>query len=146
MTADQATCTQIQCGAITQDQAGMDLLEACSTAGYVGVKGCSDPACSPYSSLMQANGMCASAAPMPSPIPMPSATTAKMPSITQSVASMPVVTQVGMSQRMPQIVNPTPAVIQAPCGDAFAQWVNANPLLAVGALAVLAYVMLGKRQ
>ena len=148
MTADQATCTQIQCGAISPSQAGQALIEACSLAGYVGVKSCGDPVCQPYLPAMQANGMCATPGPTPSPVPMPSATTATMPSITntaQVVAPMQVITPQGMQQRMPQIVSSTPMVIAPPCDNSFASWVNDNPLLAIAGLAALAYLMMGKK-
>ena len=148
MTADPATCTQIQCGAITQEQAGIDLLEACSAAGYTAARSCDDPTCDPYLAAMQANGMCASPVPQPSPTPMPSATTAQMPSIINTaavVAPMPVVTPVGMAQRMPNIVNPAPAAIAIqPCGDTFAQWVSNNTFLAIAGLGLLAWMVMGK--
>jgi len=38
-------CQQIQCGLITQSQAGYDLLLACSRAGYAGVRTAFDPLC-----------------------------------------------------------------------------------------------------
>jgi hypothetical protein len=146
LTPTQDTCTQIQCGAITQEQAGPALVAACSAAGYVGAKTCDDPACNPYKAAMVANGMCPGAAPPSSPVPMPTATTARMPSITKSVAPMPVVTPSLMNQRMPSIVNPAPAVMAQPCGDTFAQWVNQNKAVAVGGLVVLALLMLGGRK
>lgn len=141
MMADQDTCQQIQCGTITQEQAGMDLLQACSAAGYVGARVCGDPVCAPY-------GGCGTPGPASSSTPMPSATTATMPSITNTaavVAPVQVITPLGMQQRMPQIVNSQPAVMVAPCSDSFAQWVSDNPMLAVGALAGLAFLMLGKK-
>jgi len=146
LTPTHDTCLQIQCGAITQEQAGPGLLAACSAAGYVGAKACGDPACDPYKAAMVVNGMCPGAAPPSSPVPMPTATTARMPSITKSVAPMPVVTPALMQQRMPNIVNPAPAVIAPPCGDTFSQWVDQNRAVAVGGLVVLALLMLGGRK
>lgn len=60
MRADLSTCQQIQCGAITQEQAGMDLLLACSEAGYVGARSCADQICSPFMEAMIANHECPS--------------------------------------------------------------------------------------
>ncbi len=45
---DPVTCLKIQCGAITQDQAGNDLLADCSFAGFAGAQSCADPLCAPY--------------------------------------------------------------------------------------------------
>lgn len=45
---DESTCLQIQCGAISQEQAGAELIADCMDAGYFGAKGCTDPACSPW--------------------------------------------------------------------------------------------------
>jgi len=154
MTVDQAICQQIQCGALTQSQAGPDLVAACSAAGYVGARSCNDPVCDPYTAAMIANGVCPPVYPTASPIPtpsatLPSATTAPMPSIIATapvVAPMPVITVPIMQQRMPQIVNTTPAVLtQASCDNSFAQWVSDNPLLALAGLAAVAYVCANAR-
>ncbi len=45
------TCLKIQCGAITQDQAGVELLADCSFAGFAGAQSCADPLCAPYCGL-----------------------------------------------------------------------------------------------
>ena len=42
---DRTLCRKIQCGLVTQSQAGYDLLLACSRAGYVGVRTAFDPIC-----------------------------------------------------------------------------------------------------
>ena len=42
---DPTLCRKIQCGLITQSQAGYDLLLACSRAGYAGVRTAFDPVC-----------------------------------------------------------------------------------------------------
>ena len=42
------TCLAIQCGAMTQQQAGMEQLAECSQAGYVGARVPWDPACSQF--------------------------------------------------------------------------------------------------
>lgn len=42
---DPATCLQIQCGTLSQANAGMPLVEDCANFGYSGVKACTDPAC-----------------------------------------------------------------------------------------------------
>lgn len=47
---DRATCLRIQCGGISQDQAGMQLIQDCANAGYAGARSCMDPACSPWCS------------------------------------------------------------------------------------------------
>ncbi len=45
---DPQVCLAIQCGAMTQDQAGFDTLLACANAGYTGVRARTDPACAPF--------------------------------------------------------------------------------------------------
>lgn len=45
---DPKSCLMIQCGIITPDQAGMDLLADCSFAGFQGSMSCADPLCAPY--------------------------------------------------------------------------------------------------
>lgn len=43
------TCNRIVCGFMNQDEAGIDLLYACSRAGFTGARaGCKDPFCQPY--------------------------------------------------------------------------------------------------
>lgn len=49
---DPLTCLKIQCGAITQDQAGLDLLADCSFGGFAGAMSCASPLCSPYCGSM----------------------------------------------------------------------------------------------
>ena len=44
---DPLTCLRIQCGQISQAEAGMTTLYACSAAGYAGVYPWSDPHCAP---------------------------------------------------------------------------------------------------
>jgi hypothetical protein len=72
---DRATCLQIQCGGISQDQAGMQLIQDCANAGYAGVRSCMDPACSPW---------CSSG---PAPVLLRSDVVAPMPSITSTARS-----------------------------------------------------------
>lgn len=55
---DVDLCRRIQCGAVSQAQAGLDTLLECSQSGMVGVKGCGDPDCSPYLDEMRASGVC----------------------------------------------------------------------------------------
>jgi len=45
---DPQTCLAIQCGAISQQEAGLDTLLACSQAGYVGAIPWTDPRCEPF--------------------------------------------------------------------------------------------------
>ena len=45
---DPVTCLKIQCGAITQEEAGLDLLADCSFGGFAGAMSCASPLCAPY--------------------------------------------------------------------------------------------------
>ncbi len=49
---DPETCLKIQCGAITQEQAGIDLLADCSFGGFAGAMSCASPLCAPYCGSM----------------------------------------------------------------------------------------------
>lgn len=147
---------------------------AAGWGGPTGGRNCNDPVCTPFipqiysagvsgqgieccvkqGGTYQANGTCvmpaaASPVPTPSATPMPSATTATMPSITSTAAVVtpqppPQLTPQNMAQRMPTIVNPAPAVIAPPCSNGLAEWVGDNTLLAVGGLALLAWMVFGK--
>ena len=45
---DPVTCLKIQCGAISQEQAGLDLLADCAFDGFAGAMSCASPLCAPY--------------------------------------------------------------------------------------------------
>lgn len=45
---DPVTCLKIQCGAISQEQAGLDLLADCSFGGFAGSLTCASGLCAPY--------------------------------------------------------------------------------------------------
>ena len=93
---------------------------------------------------------------LPSLQPMPSATTASMPTMTGTanatlgtngnVGTTPAgITAQWLTQRLPSIVNPAPAVIPQDCQSGFAGWVSENPLLAAAGLAALAFMVWGKK-
>lgn len=152
--------------------ASMPFASACSEMGWQGPNGgrnCSDSICQPLKQQIyaagpsgqgleccvadggsyQADGSCRPS--VPTPAPMPSATQSTMPSITstaQVVAPQPppVLTPTNMQQRMPTIVNPAPMNVAPVCTDDFATWVSNNTMLAVGGLAVLAFMLLGGKE
>lgn len=93
---------------------------------------------------------------LPSLQPMPSATTASMPTMTGTAnAAMgtngnvgttpPAITPQYLNQRLPSIVNPAPAVIPQDCQSGFAGWVSENPVIAVAGLAALAFMVWGRK-
>lgn len=135
MNVDISTCQQIQCGAITQAQAGPDLLLGCAEAGYGGsAQGCTSALCQPYMPAMIANGYCNAApaiGPSTSPVYLPSATSSSPASIV-AAATMPTgnIPPQSLLQPLPQMVpNPPLASMPSVC-DAFSVWVSQNPLLA----------------
>jgi len=78
---------------------------------------------------------------------MPVSTTAVMPSITTTARALGDVPQPGLTPSsllnpMPSITNSTPQVVGPAC-TGINQWINDNPLFAVGILAGLAFLMLG---
>lgn len=81
---------------------------------------------------------------------MPSPTTAVMPSITYSAQMLGTSPQPGLTPSsllnpMPSITNSTPAVVGPAC-TGVNQWINDNPLFALGILAGLAFIMLGGKK
>lgn len=76
---------------------------------------------------------------------MPQATTAIMPSMTNTaivatLTNKPEFTPKDLLKPMPSIVNTAPVQAPNPC-DGFSQWVSDNPLMAAGLLAGLAWFM-----
>lgn len=45
---DPLACLKIQCGALSQGEAGLELLADCAFGGFAGVKSCYDPLCAPW--------------------------------------------------------------------------------------------------
>jgi hypothetical protein len=113
---DRATCLQIQCGGISQAQAGMQLIQDCANAGYAGVRSCMDPACSPW---------CSSG---PALVLLRSDVVAPMPSITSTARS-------GCKQS-----------IADTCPSALSSWVQSNPWIALGLAVVAGAVLFGGRK
>jgi hypothetical protein len=77
---------------------------------------------------------------VPLPQPFPEASISRLPSV-QGIGGIGIgdtVAPTDLVQRLPSIVNPTPVNLSATC-DAFTLWVAANPMLALGGLAVVAY-------
>lgn len=62
---DPVTCLKIQCGAITQEQAGLDLLADCSFDGFAGAMSCASPLCAPYCGGSTAQSVSRAAQPLP---------------------------------------------------------------------------------
>lgn len=81
---------------------------------------------------------------------MPVSTTAVMPSITYSAQMLGTSPQPGLTPQsllnpMPSITNSTPVVVGPAC-TGVNQWINDNPLFAIGILAGLAFLMLGGKK
>jgi hypothetical protein len=114
-----STCLQIQCGAISQSQAGMDTIMACARAGHVGVRSCFDPACAPWCAKHPSTAG--------SPVLLRSDVVAPMPSITSTARE-------GCEK-----------VVQSGCGGlaGVADWIESNPWLAAGLAVVGGYLLFG---
>ena len=79
---------------------------------------------------------------------MPVSTTATMPSMTATsqlltASPQPGLTPSSLLNPMPSITNSTPQVVGPTCSP-INQWINDNPLLAVGLLAGLFFMLGGK--
>lgn len=120
----ESICLQIQCGAISQDQAGQQLIVDCMNAGYAGARSCNDPACGPWISRI------------PGCVPTPSATP-------QVLLRSDVVAP------MPSIVSAAwrgCASVPNPCPSGVASWIESNPWLALGLAVVAGAVIFGGRK
>lgn len=62
---DPVTCLKIQCGAISQEQAGLDLLADCSFGGFAGAMSCASPLCAPYCGGSTAASVARASQPLP---------------------------------------------------------------------------------
>jgi hypothetical protein len=62
---DPVTCLKIQCGAISQEEAGLDLLADCSFDGFAGAMSCASPLCAPYCGGTTASSVARASQPLP---------------------------------------------------------------------------------
>ena len=93
-------CHRIQCGAVSQAEAGMATLLECSQAGLVGVFGCGHPNCAAYAGEMRARGLCppmfvqagSSVLERAGPAPVPFAVPAAPPPLPLLAAPFPSIT------------------------------------------------------
>jgi hypothetical protein len=87
---------------------------------------------------------------------MPESTTMMLPSITGTAQAAGATTgssggivqnlsPVDLLKPMPSIVDTAPTVVPGVACDGISQWVNNNPLFAIGALALLAWFVYGKK-
>jgi hypothetical protein len=124
---DPVTCLRIQCGDITQAEAGLDLLADCSFAGFSGSQSCADPLCSPYCGNTAQRVARAS-----QPLPV-------SPRIDRLFLDS---TGAGARGCDPVYWGPKfggPYDSAIPCGDCGESFINAHPLLAVALLAAASY-------
>lgn len=107
----------------------------------------------PVQTFMPA-GTAAQIAPTGSPmsvqVSMPQLTPMSMPSVVGTAVATtpsqaPTLQPQDLLHPLPSIVNTTPVQIPSPCANTVEQWVSDNPFLAVCALGVFAYVVLGRR-
>lgn len=119
---DESTCLQIQCGAISQAQAGMSLVVDCANAGWSGARSCSDPLCSPWINTIPGCGQ--PPANTPAPVLLRSQVVAAMPSITTTART--------------SCTQPVSA-----CPGEATSWIENNPWLAVGVAVALGAFLFG---
>lgn len=91
-----------------------------------------------------------------SPSGMPESTTMMLPTITGTAQAQGATTgssggivqnlsPVDLLKPMPSIVNTDPTVVPGVACDSISQWVNQNPLFALGALGLLAWFVYSKK-
>lgn len=120
------TCLRVQCGALSQQEAGLDTLLECSQAGLVGVKGCGHPDCVPYEEEMRLRGVCPPGHHVPTVSAVPAATTP--PALPIVTATLPSITPRHPTPAPPQLVG-------EPWYCPVNRWVKANTFAAVVVLA-----------
>jgi hypothetical protein len=129
---DESTCLQIQCGAISQAAAGMQLISDCANAGWTGARSCIDPACSPWRNripgCVQNSGPFGPPATLPAnPVLLRSDLVAPMPSIT------------GTARRGCEAV-------VSNCPSDLGSWIESNPWMAAGLALAAGYVLFGGKR
>lgn len=132
--ANRRTCMRTQCGFISQEEAGWDLLLACSLLGYPGVRpGCVDQTCVPYAEGDECAGVVPEpveeyvSPPGPAPLPFPVPERAGPP--IQLQKPMPSIT--GSTLVRYPGVGPETGPLE--CG--FGGWVDSHKVLAAGLVA-----------
>ncbi len=128
----ESVCLQIQCGAISQDAAGLQLIMDCANAGWAGVRSCIDPACSPWRNRIP--GCAQNSGPVVAPVALPAA-----PVLLRSdvVAPMPSIT--GTARRGCEAV-------VSNCPSALGTWLESNPWMAIGLALAGGYLLFGGRK
>ena len=145
--ADAELCRRIQCGAVSQNEAGMAAVWECSQAGMVGVLSCNHPDCAPYLDEMRYKGICADpdAARVTEVLPL-------HPAYQPERGERPAAP---VRVNLPRWETPGVKTVNPPVSDpgwgqgrgAWCQamaWVDANPCLAVGLVVAGWFVLRGR--
>ena len=129
---DESVCLQIQCGAISQNAAGMQLISDCANAGWAGARSCIDPACSPWRNRIP--GCVQNSGPVMAPVALPAA-----PVLLRSdvVASMPSIT--GTARRGCEAV-------VSNCPSPLGTWMENNPWMAAALALAGGYLLFGGKR
>jgi hypothetical protein len=174
MTADQTTCQQIICGAITQAQAGIPLMLDCADNGFVGAEPCNADVCSPWLDQIETNmgGPCpgnnpAVVGPAPvdnTPNPLPTYVIKNTPPVINPVPNQtstrtgtPTITPTTLLTPLPSITQPHVLPSINPAGNTGFGWSGGNTWCAINtyldnnpmaALAIVAgaYLLLSGRK
>jgi hypothetical protein len=121
---DPEVCLRIQCGRISQEEAGIPLLADCAFAGFQGSQSCADPLCAPYCGET-ANAVAQASFPLP-----------VAPRVEAMFLAGPVP---GCDPIYSGDNFSGPYGSDLPCGCGSAGWINEHPLLAVALVAASAY-------
>ena len=126
---DPTKCLAIQCGAISQAEAGIDLLADCSFDGFAGVRTCSDPLCSPYCTTT-ANDVARGSQPLP-----------VAPRVAEkfSIENLPSTIRGGSCNQVysgPRFGGPYG---DSTCGCGASDWINDHPFLALAIVGAAGY-------
>ena len=129
---DPSTCLKIQCGAISQAEAGIDLLADCSFDGFAGVRTCSDPLCAPYCT-QTANAVAVASQPLPvAPRVAAQFSIENLPSNVPGRSCSPYYSG-------PRFGGPYG---DSSCGDCgAAEWISEHPILAVALLGAAGFAV-----
>lgn len=123
-------CLQAQCGVPVCDE----MQAYCAETGQVGSRACVDPECAPFRGNIP--GCTLPQMPRPTSMLLPTIVTA--PHYPEGTALTPEM----LNQKLPSIIDRTPVEMEPePC--TFAQWVEANPLLALFGLVGVSFLIKG---
>lgn len=131
---DPLLCLKIQCGAISQAEAGPELLDECALAGFSGALSCASPLCAPFCGTTAASVARAS-----QPLPVAPRVEAMFADAPQRAGCSPLYWGPKFGGPYSSFGGPYPTASAVPVGCPTPGFLDEHPFLAVALLGVAAY-------